>query len=225
VKIRGHRIESGEVEVALRQHPLVGEAVVAAREDTPGDRRLVAYVVPANGQPPTVGQLRSHLAERLPEYMIPSVFVTLEGLPLTPNGKVDHKALPAADGARPKLEAAYVAPQTETERLVAAVWREELKVEEVGVNDNFFELGGHSLLLVKVHQRLRETLGRELTLIDLFKYPTIKSLTAYLGDGADGGRAARQAEDLAEQLSAGKQRMKRLFGKDRRTPQPTQSQP
>jgi amino acid adenylation domain-containing protein len=180
VKVRGFRIELGEIETVLSQHEGVREAVVVARPDERGNNRLVAYVVESAGRTATTGELRRYLKDILPEYMIPSAFVTLDALPLTPNGKVDRKRLPEADGARPELEEAYVAPRSELERGIANVWQEVLKVEKVGVHDNFFNLGGHSLLIVQVNSRLHEILRVDVSLVDMFKYPTVNALAEYL---------------------------------------------
>ena len=168
VKVRGFRIELGEIESRLAEHPLVHAAVVLVREDAPGDRRLVAYVV-AGVQ---ADALRAHLAERVPAYMVPAAYVRLETLPLTPNGKVDRKSLPApageAFGAR-----GYEAPVGETEQAVAAIWAELLRVERVGRGDDFFALGGHSLLGVRVVSRVRQALGVEAVPGDLFERPVL----------------------------------------------------
>lgn len=173
VKIRGFRIELGEIETVLGQHPAVREVVVLAREDEPGDKRLVAYLTPQAGEAPGVSDLRSFAKDRLPEYMLPAAFMLLEALPLTPHGKVDRRALPKPETSRPELETEYVAPRSEVEQQIAAIWREVLGVERVGVEDNFFDLGGHSLLVVQVHERLRATFGVDLPLTDLFKYTTV----------------------------------------------------
>jgi len=148
VKIRGFRIELGEIEAALLDDWSVTQAVVVAREDSPGDKRLAAYVVGARGTAVDIGELRARLKQTLPDYMIPSAFVVLEALPLTPNGKIDRRALPA-----PEMQTAssgYVAPRTATEQVLASIWCEVLKVERVGIEDNFFALGGHSLLATLV---------------------------------------------------------------------------
>jgi amino acid adenylation domain-containing protein len=187
VKIRGFRIELGEIESVLGVHPEVREAAVVAREDF-GEKRLVAYVVPEEGKSATAGDLLAFLKEKLPDYMIPAAFVSLPALPLSANGKLDVKALPVPEQLRPELAAAYVAPRGEVERVIADVWKEALKVDKVGVNDSFFDLGGHSLLMTRVHAKLKEELAahgviggdRELSLIDLFRYPTISSLTRFL---------------------------------------------
>ncbi len=181
VKLRGFRIELGEIEAALSQHPLVQHTVVLAREDIPGDKRLVAYVV--SDQPGlTPGELRRFLQEQLPEYMIPSV-VILENLPLTPNGKVDRQALPKPEVRQ--LEAAYVVPQTEVEQTIATVWQEVLHIKQVGLHDNFFELGGHSLLMAQLHNKLGNVLDKDISIIELFKHPTIGSLAKYLSPEAN----------------------------------------
>ena len=158
IKIRGYRIELGEIESALGKHPSVQECAVIAREDVPGDKRLVAYVVPGSKQSANPGQLRSWLKERLPDYMLPVAIVEMQRFPLTPNGKVDRKALPAPEYSRPSLEAEYFAPRTPTEEILCAIWAEVMKVDRVGVFDNFFELGGHSLLATQVVARVREGL-------------------------------------------------------------------
>ena len=142
VKLRGFRIEPGEVEAALREHPGVSEAVVTAREDSPGGRYLVAYVLPAQGPGPGVTKLRRFLQERLPDYLVPSAFVAVAALPRTPSGKVDRRALPAPGPERPALEGAYVAPRTPAEQVLADIWAQVLRLERVGVEDNFFTLGG-----------------------------------------------------------------------------------
>jgi amino acid adenylation domain-containing protein len=174
VKIRGFRIELGEIEAVLGQHPAVREAVVAARDDTPGETRLVAYVV---AEPPLAAHdLRSFLKEKLPEHMVPAVFVPLDALLLTPTGKVDRRALPAPDRTRPEFEPAFVAPRTPTEELTAEIWTELLGVEPVGIHDNFFDLGGHSLLATQVVSRVRDTFQVEIPLRRLFEEPTVASL-------------------------------------------------
>jgi amino acid adenylation domain-containing protein len=174
VKIRGFRIELGEIEAVLAQYPEVGETVVIAREDQPGNKRLVAYVVPKQEQP-TTSELRSFLKEQLPDYMVPSAFVMLEALPLTPNGKVDRRALPAPDTTRSSLEAGFVPPRTPTEEVLAAIWADVLGIE-VGIQDDFFELGGHSLLATQIISRLREAFQVELPLRAIFERHTVTKL-------------------------------------------------
>ncbi|HEU4557299.1 MAG TPA: non-ribosomal peptide synthase/polyketide synthase, partial [Longimicrobium sp.] len=187
VKVRGFRIEPGEIEARLAEHPGVREAVVLVREDTPGEKRLVAYV--AGDDTATADVLRAHLSERLPEYMVPAAYVRLDALPLTPNGKVDRKALPAPEGdAFPAR--GYEAPSGTVEEAVAAIWAELLGTERVGRRDHFFELGGHSLLAVRVVSRVRQALGVEASPRDVFERPA-------LADFARGLEAAAQAEATA----------------------------
>ncbi|WP_233601911.1 non-ribosomal peptide synthetase [Corallococcus sp. CA047B] len=173
VKLRGFRIELGEIEATLRQHPSVQQALVLARRDSStGDPRLVAYVVASNANP---NELRTHLQQKLPEYMVPSVFIPLAAFPLTPNGKVDRNALPAPEAGAAQRER-YVAPRTPTEQHLAALWAEVLRVERVGREDHFFELGGHSLLATQVVARVRSTFGVELPLRALFEAPVLEQL-------------------------------------------------
>ncbi|MEW5928283.1 MAG: amino acid adenylation domain-containing protein [Gemmatimonadota bacterium] len=177
VKIRGFRIEPGEVEAALAELPEVREAVVLARGDASGERRLVGWVVPADGAAPTVESLRGGLLGRLPEYMVPAAFVVLDALPLTANGKVDRRALPEPDAARPELAGAYAEPRTDAERALARVWGEVLGVERVGARDNFFALGGDSIRSIRVVARAREA-GLEIALPLIFRHQTVEALAA-----------------------------------------------
>jgi amino acid adenylation domain-containing protein len=219
VKLRGVRIEPGEIEALLRQHPGVADAAVMLREPSPGGPQLVAYVVPAaaasEGQAAPVAALRAYLRERLPEYMVPATFVELPRMPLNASGKLDHAALPEPREARPEA-APYVAPETPLERSLAALWREALRVERVGLDDNFFDLGGHSLLLVRVHERLPAIVGRPVSLVELFQYPTVAALARHLAraNGDSGEGAAPAAPDMAErarrQRSATQQQGQRM---------------
>jgi hypothetical protein len=158
VKVRGYRIELGEIESVLVEHPSVKQGVVTAREDRPGDVRLVAYIVYSPGEEATVTELRKHLRYRLPDYMIPQHLVELDNIPLTPNGKVDRKALPSPFGATLESDT-YVAPSTDLERKIASIWQEALGVDRIGVHDNFFDIGGHSLLSMQVLVRMQKELG------------------------------------------------------------------
>ncbi|HEY3581717.1 MAG TPA: condensation domain-containing protein, partial [Pyrinomonadaceae bacterium] len=176
VKLRGLRIELAEIEAALNLHDDVREAVVLAREDRVGEKRLVAYVVARQEQSPSLRSLRGFLKERLPEYMVPSAFVFLDALPLTANGKVDRQALPAPTSARPESGETFVAPSTPAEEVLAGIWAELLGVEQVGIHDNFFELGGHSLLATQVVSRVREFFRVEIALRQVFETPTVAGL-------------------------------------------------
>ncbi|HEX8276906.1 MAG TPA: amino acid adenylation domain-containing protein [Longimicrobiaceae bacterium] len=203
VKIRGFRIEPGEVEAAVGAHPAVRQALVLVREDRPGDRQLVAYAT-ADAGATDARELREWTAARVPDYMVPAAFVVLDAFPLTANGKTDRRSLPA-----PAREGgdAFVAPRSGLERTIAAAWEEVLEVERVGVEDNFFELGGHSLLLARLHRRLRDGLGRELSVVDLFRFPTVAALARHLdpdaaadGEGGEGrGRAATRQKLMRRQ--------------------------
>jgi amino acid adenylation domain-containing protein len=176
LKIRGFRIEPGEIEAVLGQHPAVCEAVVLTREDEPGDKRLVAYVVSTQQPTPTTRELRLFLQEKFPDYMVPSAFVVLDALPLTPNGKVDRRRLPAPEPIRPALETTFVPPRNPIEQAVAKIWAEILRLDHVGIYDNFFELGGHSLLAIQLMSRVRGTFHVELPLRALFHLPTVAAL-------------------------------------------------
>ena len=181
VKVRGFRIELGEIESALASHPHVRETVVTAREDDAGHKRLVAYVVGRNGDDADGAGLKEFLEERLPDYMVPALFVRLPELPRQNNGKIDVRALPDPGQARPQLKRGYVAPQTEVERQLAQVWSEVLGVEQVGINDNFFELGGDSILTLQITAAARRA-GLRVTARKIFQYPTIAELAAVVDD-------------------------------------------
>ncbi|MBX3272398.1 MAG: LLM class flavin-dependent oxidoreductase [Sandaracinaceae bacterium] len=198
VKLRGYRIELGEIESLLAQHAAVREAVVLAREDTPGDKRLVAYVI-LDADTLDVDALRAHLGESLPEFMVPAHFVRMDRWPLTPNKKIDRKALPRPEPPRLRRAAdEHVEPAGETEEKIASVWRSILGLSEVGTSDNFFELGGHSLLAVQAHREIRESTGKELTVTDIFRFPTIAALAAHLdGDGGANEALAKSADRAA----------------------------
>jgi len=175
VKVRGFRIELEEVEAALGQHPAVNEAVVVAREQLGEGKRLVAYITADRDKRPGIDEIRRHLKERLPGYMLPSAFVILDELPLTPNGKVDRRALPNPRPTRPDLQDSYVAPRTEVERLLAEGWAQLLKVERVGIYDSFFELGGDSIRAIRIAARARQA-GLRFSPMQIFQYPTIAEL-------------------------------------------------
>ncbi|HEX2206978.1 MAG TPA: amino acid adenylation domain-containing protein [Longimicrobium sp.] len=195
VKLRGFRIEPGEIETALRGHPEVRDAVAVVRSDGPGGARLVAYVVPRAGSAaPSAAALRAFLGGSLPEHMIPTAFVAMEALPLTASGKTDRRALPA-----PALPADrdHVPPTTPAEKTIAGFWAEALGVERVGVHDNFFELGGHSLLVTRLHARMEEAFAREITLVDLFRHTTVAAQAAFITAAAPRSGAPTVAQQRA----------------------------
>ena len=190
LKVRGHRIEPGEIEAVLRRHPAVRDCVVVAREDAPGDTRLAAYLVGGAD----AGELRELLRGALPEYMVPGAFVALDALPLTPNGKLDRRALPAPEHGL--AQDSFMAPRTPVEATLAGIWAEVLRLERVGVRDNFFELGGHSLLATRMVSRVRATFGIELPLRAVFEAPTVGELAERHFRGQGG--AADEPETIEE---------------------------
>ena len=183
VKIRGFRIELGEIEAVLSQHQDVKIACVIVREDTPGDKRLVAYIVPVTQVTPNINQLRQFLKSKLPDYMIPSAFEILERLPLTTNGKVDHRALKAPTYTVDKDR--FIKPRNQLEFKLSQIWLNTLKIEQVGVRDNFFELGGHSLLAPYLMTQIKQEFGKELPLTTLFNHPTIEELAIVIQQGVE----------------------------------------
>jgi acyl carrier protein len=193
VKIRGYRIELGEVEAVLGEQEGVREAVVAAREDEVGELRLVGYVVAEEQAEPSVGELRSFLKEKLPDYMIPSGFVLLDAIPMTPSGKVDRRALPAPEGMQLESGEGYVAPGTPIEEAVAATWAEVLGLEKVGVSDDFFDLGGHSLLAIKIVSKLMSKLKVDLSLRSMFDEPTVGQLAEHIESLLGSGKVEKAA--------------------------------
>ncbi|MCA1682473.1 MAG: amino acid adenylation domain-containing protein [Actinobacteria bacterium] len=198
IKLRGFRIELEEIEAVLASHPAVGTAVATVREDVPGDRRLVAYLVPADEGDLDVDDLRRLLKTKLPPFMVPSQLVQVASLPVTANQKLDRSSLPPPDGARPDLERTYVAPASPVEEALAAIWRDILGIERVGVEDNFFDLGGHSLLAVKMLARLHDDVGVALPLGNLFDGSTIRELAEAVTAGL---LTDTEPEDLARLLA------------------------
>ena len=199
VKLRGFRVELGEIESVLNEHEAVRESVVLARKDEPGERRLVAYVVAAAAaEGISAGELRRYLRERLPEYMVPSAFVPLASMPLTANGKVDRRALPAPEQAG---GASYSAPRTPMEEILCGIWADVFKIKPVSIEDNFFELGGHSLLATQLVSRVRETFQIDLALRRLFELPTISALADALQE--TGGNGHRFHPPSIEVISRG----------------------
>ena len=219
VKLRGHRIELEEIERVLGEHPDVGAAALAVRALGPDDQRLVADVVPRGGQAggeierdALIGTLRAFLGARLPEYMLPSAFVLLGALPLTANGKPNRRALPAPEPRQLNGASGFVAPRSQLEQQIAAIWRQVLQVEQIGIHDSFFDLGGHSLLMAQAHSLLREALGRDLPLIKLLEHPTVGALAQYLSQDQPAQQSFEPSHDRAkkqrEMLARQRQRVK-----------------
>ena len=218
VKLRGNRIEVGEVEAILTRYPTVRSAAVVAVGD-PHPDRLVAYIVPQAESAPDLEELRDFLKQKLPIHMMPSGFAVVDALPLSANGKVDRKALLARSDRVQALEVAYVAPQNQLEKAIAAVFQEVLEVPEVGVNNNFFELGGNSLLLAKVYRSLRQALPdrtQSISLVDLFNYSSVKSLAQYLNQDKSQSSLEKQMQAKEQNLARGKDRMKYRREKSKR---------
>jgi long-subunit acyl-CoA synthetase (AMP-forming) len=190
VKLRGYRIELGEIEAVLGQHPMVQSSVVVVREDEPGDKRLVGYVVARMEKTFDASEVRQYLKHKLPEYMIPAALVLLDELPLTPSGKVDRRALPAPDQNGLQLANVYQPPRTPTEQKLVAIWGEVLKLDKVGIYDNFFDLGGHSLLATQIISRIRRAFSIDLPLRHMFESPTVAEMAAIITQ-----TQAKQASD------------------------------
>ncbi|MBD9358030.1 non-ribosomal peptide synthetase/type I polyketide synthase [Methylomonas albis] len=182
IKLHGYRIELGEIEAVLTDQPNVREAVALLREDQPGHHRLVAYVTPIPDQSLDTDQLRQALKLLLPEYMVPAVIVPLTEMPLTSHGKVDRLALPVPDRSRPDRAEDFMPPGNDIERQIAAVWQEILQLDNVGIRDNFFDIGGNSLLILQAYQKLQALLPTDCLVVELFKYPTISALAAFIGN-------------------------------------------
>ena len=229
VKMRGFRIELGEIEAVLQAHPAITEAVVVAHEVRHGqvptelDKPGGALSEPEGTLPDATSRglsgdcaalprqyprnCGSFLHEKLPDYMVPSLFVWLEALPRLPNGKVDRRALPVPESWRPESEAVYVAPRNEVQRTIATIWQEVLRVEKVGIHDNFFDLGGHSLLMAKVWNKLHHRFHQPLSMVDMFQYPTIHALATYISQENKAPLAPPHTDALDEKLQAGKSRL------------------
>jgi amino acid adenylation domain-containing protein/non-ribosomal peptide synthase protein (TIGR01720 family) len=212
IKIRGFRVELGDIEATLLSHHSIKDSIVVLNETTKGAQRLIAYFVAQDGTAPASVELQNFLKTKLPDYMVPPLFVLLEEMPLTPNGKVDRKALPAPDGAQAEVAAHYVAPQTPLQEVLVELWADVLGVERIGIHDNFFELGGHSLLGTQVISRLREIFGMELWLRHLFEQPTVAGLALKLEVALRSGRElsippiVRVSRDIELPLSFSQQR-------------------
>ena len=202
IKIRGVRIELGEIEVVLREHPEVRDAVVVVQEDQADDKRLVAYVVASSAQPPEAGPLQQWLGTKLPKMLVPSAIVFLAEFPKTPNGKLDRRALPKPEQKMPEV---VEGAANDLERQIAAIWCDALGVTRVGLEERFFDIGGHSLLMVEVHDQIRDKTGHQVALLDLFQYPTVRSLARHLSQNLlqkTGGMAALNRGKLRQELAA-----------------------
>jgi acyl carrier protein len=209
IKLQGKRVEIGEIEVVLRQHPQVREAAVAARQDAFGNMRLVGYVVAKSEEKATVESLRRHLGDKLPDYMVPGVFVTLKALPLSHNEKIDRKALPEPGRIRPEMEQAYVSPSTALEKALSDIWCHVLGLDRVGVYDNFFYLGGSSILAVKIISLVQQSLGIELPIVKLFQYPNISLLANYLNQNQNDQPSYEEVQERAQRRRAAYSRQRR----------------
>lgn len=209
IKIRGQRVEVVEIDMSLCKHGGIKEAVTVAHEDTPGDTRLITYVVPTQRPAPTSKELRLFLEERLPDYMVPSVIVFLEAIPLTSNGKLDRRALPAPSQLRNEDTAGYVVPKEKVEHQLVEIWEKLLGIHPVGINDNFFDIGGHSLLLLKLHGELQATFGVDIPMVELFVYPTISTQAPYLRRMME-REPIEESGDLVERQRSALQRQRGL---------------
>jgi amino acid adenylation domain-containing protein len=203
VKVRGYRIELGEIEAVLATHPGVKECVVGVREDSPGDHRLVGYVVMTEGAVAEPEALRATLRAKLPEYMVPNAFVALAALPLTPNGKIDRKGLPVPQASPVPVEDGIESLMTPVQRRVASSWRQVLRVDRVGLYENFFDIGGHSLLLVKLHAALKKEFESDIALVELFQWTTVAAQAGRLSAAAPSDGAVHRARARAARLNDG----------------------
>jgi amino acid adenylation domain-containing protein len=216
VKLRGHRIELGEIEAALTEWKDVAQAVVIIHEETPGEKLLVAYVVPtrSGGAKIVRDELRGFLKEKLPAYMVPSEIVVLDALPLGPSGKVNRRALPAPGVSCSLANKQFAGPSNELEKKISAIWRDVLHLDQFGMDDNFFDIGGNSLRSVRVQNQLMRSLDLKIEIVDLFKFPTVRALAHHLNSNTDGNVALERLQPVM--LNAGKERLKRQLA-NRRT--------
>jgi hypothetical protein len=213
IKIRGYRIELGDIEAVLTSHSAVARAVVTVRQERKDDARLVAYVIAAAAiaAEGLAADLRDFVRERLPDYMLPATYVMLDTFPLTASGKIDRRALPEPGALDVGKGAAFAPPANENEKRVAAIWCELLGVARVGVTDNFFDLGGHSLLLVRLQMKLQDLCRRELLLVELFRYPTVRSQAKFLsGNDVGSDDTSQAARSRAEKQRAALRRRKQM---------------
>jgi len=203
VKVRGYRIELGEIEVTLGKMPGIVQVAVSVREDEPGDKRLIAYLVVEHDKKITAAELRKLLAGKLPEYMMPSAFVFLNKLPKTPSGKIDRRALPKPDQSRPDIGTLYMEPKTPTEKIIAKLWSSLLRIDKVGVNDNFFDLGGNSLLALQFIAKLRLEHSMEVPVVKLYQHPNIQALLNSLNESTGSKSVFEKAKERASKLTSG----------------------
>jgi bacitracin synthase 1 len=215
VKIRGFRIELGEIETQLLKYPYIKDVVVIDSDVGGGEKSLCAYIVPGDsvqtpGDAFNMETLREFLSHSLPDYMIPAYFIPIDRIPLTPNNKVDRKKLPEPERSRPQLETAYLEPSTRMEKLIADAWKEILRLDKIGIDDNFFDLGGDSFKMVQVSNRLKTDLNKEIPVMMMFQYSTIRFLAEYLKEEEtqDGTTVVRQKAQLEKKLDKGKARLK-----------------
>ncbi|HAG84629.1 MAG TPA: non-ribosomal peptide synthetase, partial [Cyanobacteria bacterium UBA12227] len=219
IKIRGHRIEAGEIEAALMEHSAVRSAIITAVGKEHSKEQLIAYIVPKEKFAISIEEISEFLKKKLPAYMMPSAFVFLETLPLSTNGKVDRRLLPTEESLLQKVETAYIAPQTDIETILASVWQEVLELEKVGVNDNFFDLGGNSLLITKTYQKIKDKLPNNqlnsFSLVDFFNSPTIRSLAHHLSKANPTNSFNQEFTELEQNLSRRKHLLKQRFERSR----------
>ncbi len=204
MKIRGFRVEPGEIETVLRRHPAVKDSVVVVLPDLGGEKRLVTYFITKNGGELPMQEVREFLRQRLPEYMLPTFVLQIEELPLTPSGKINRRALPDPDFGARQVEHEFVAPRTPTEEALVEIYKEVLTIDEVGIHDSFFELGGHSLLATRLVARVREDYGVNLSVRLIFEAPTVAELSLEVikleAEQAGGDFTAELLKDI-EQMS------------------------
>ncbi|NMF67488.1 phosphopantetheine-binding protein, partial [Brasilonema octagenarum] len=205
------------IEAVLSQHPQVREVVVLARKDELKDMQVVAYLVGNQHSAPLQSELRRYLLDKLPEYMVPSAFVLLKEMPLLPNGKIDRRVLP--EQPQLDLEENFVAPETELEQTIAIIWQEVLQIKKVGIHHNFFDLGGHSLLMVQVHSKLYQTLNRDISIVEMFQYPTISTLAKHFSQQLEEKTSFQPSHELVETRRESKKQQRQLRQKHRETNQ------
>lgn len=209
VQIRGFRVEPGEIESVLAEHHAVSQALAVVWEEQPGDQRLIAYFVPASDHTVTTTELRRHFRTKLPEYMIPQHIMSLDAVPLTPNGKVDRRALPALQEDR-RMEETYVPPRNQVEKIIARIWEELLHVKNIGTRDSFFDLGGHSLLLVRMLHKLQKHFAKELSIVELFRHPTVETLAGFMTQKPEKVPSFGATYDLVDKQKKALKRQKRV---------------